>query len=47
MGLGLFLARVVLERVGGELELTSTVGRGTIATLVLPVAAVATEESMT
>ena len=43
MGLGLFLARVVLERVGGELELTSTVGRGTTATLVLPAAGVAAE----
>ena len=38
MGLGLFLARVVLERVGGALELDSAVGRGTTATLVLPAA---------
>jgi two-component system sensor histidine kinase RegB len=38
MGLGLFLARVVLERIGGALELDSTVGRGTTATLLLPAA---------
>jgi two-component system sensor histidine kinase RegB len=39
MGLGLFLARVVLERLGGELELDSAAGRGTIVTLVLPAGA--------
>ena len=37
MGLGLFLARVVLERLGGGLALDSTPGRGTTATLTLPV----------
>jgi two-component system, sensor histidine kinase RegB len=37
MGLGLFLARVVLERLGGELVLDSQPGRGTTVTLVLPV----------
>jgi two-component system sensor histidine kinase RegB len=37
MGLGLFLARVVLERLGGGLALDSAPGRGTIATLTLPV----------
>jgi two-component system sensor histidine kinase RegB len=37
MGLGLFLARVVLERLGGGLELASAVGRGTTVTFVLPV----------
>jgi two-component system sensor histidine kinase RegB len=36
MGLGLFLTRTVLERVGGRLELASEPGRGTTATLVLP-----------
>ena len=36
MGLGLFLTRTVLERVGGRLELASEPGQGTIATLVLP-----------
>jgi len=38
MGLGLFLTRSVLEQLGGELELVSTPGRGTTATLVLPAA---------
>jgi two-component system sensor histidine kinase RegB len=42
MGLGLFLARVVLERLGGELEIRSTLGRGTTVTLVIPVANAAT-----
>lgn len=42
MGLGLFLARVVLERLGGSLEIESTLGRGTTVTLVLPAAAPAT-----
>ena len=42
MGLGLFLTRTVLERVGGRLELASTPGRGTTATLVLPLDAAAT-----
>lgn len=42
MGLGLFLARAVLERLGGALELASTPGGGTVATLTLPVAAPAT-----
>jgi two-component system sensor histidine kinase RegB len=37
MGLGLFLARAVLERLGGELRLDSTPGRGTIARIGLPV----------
>jgi two-component system sensor histidine kinase RegB len=36
MGLGLFLARAVLERLGGGLELDSASGRGTTVTLVLP-----------
>jgi two-component system sensor histidine kinase RegB len=36
MGLGLFLARTVCERLGGRLEIISTVGQGTVATIVLP-----------
>jgi two-component system sensor histidine kinase RegB len=42
MGLGLFLARVVLERLGGELEIDSALGRGTTVTLVVPAADAAT-----
>lgn len=40
MGLGLFLARAVIEQLGGSLELDSRVGRGTTARVALPVAAV-------
>lgn len=36
MGLGLFLTRTVLGRLGGALELTSALGRGTTAVLTLP-----------
>lgn len=36
MGLGLFLARAVAERLGGSLELSSTPGVGTVASLDLP-----------
>jgi two-component system sensor histidine kinase RegB len=36
MGLGLFLARAVLERVGGSLSFDSMVGRGTTAVLRVP-----------
>jgi two-component system sensor histidine kinase RegB len=39
MGLGLFLAQSVAEQMGGRLELSSRLGRGTLATLVLPLAA--------
>lgn len=35
-GLGLFLARAVIERLGGALELRSTPGRGTTAEILLP-----------
>jgi two-component system sensor histidine kinase RegB len=38
MGLGLFLTRTVLERIGGRLELDSQIGRGTKAVLVLRIA---------
>jgi two-component system sensor histidine kinase RegB len=43
MGLGLFLTRTVLERVGGRLELESSPGAGTKATLVLPSATASTD----
>jgi two-component system sensor histidine kinase RegB len=36
MGLGLFLARAVVERVGGTLRFDSAVGRGTTATVSVP-----------
>ncbi|MFM7736170.1 MAG: ATP-binding protein [Alphaproteobacteria bacterium] len=38
MGLGLFLARDVIARVGGDLELQSREGAGTVATIRLPLA---------
>ncbi|HET6334348.1 MAG TPA: ATP-binding protein [Polyangiales bacterium] len=41
MGLGLFLARAVVERAGGSVTLDSTPGSGTTAALVLPFAAAA------
>jgi two-component system sensor histidine kinase RegB len=37
MGLGLFLARAVIEGVGGTLEITSTAGQGTEVSVRLPV----------
>lgn len=36
MGLGLFLARTVCERLGGRLEIESMVGQGTVATILVP-----------
>lgn len=36
MGLGLFLAQSVAEQMGGRLELSSSLGKGTVAVLVLP-----------
>ena len=37
MGLGIFLARAIVERLGGELSIGSAPGRGTTATESLPV----------
>ena len=42
MGLGLFLARVLLERLGGSVEIESTPGGGTTVTLLLPPGGAAT-----
>jgi two-component system, sensor histidine kinase RegB len=36
MGLGIFLVRTLAQRLGGALELSSTAGQGTVATLSLP-----------
>ena len=35
-GLGLFVARSSIEQLGGSLSLSSTVGQGTTATVILP-----------
>jgi len=42
MGLGLFLTRTLLDRLGGRLELASTPGVGTTAVILLPLAQAAT-----
>jgi two-component system sensor histidine kinase RegB len=39
MGLGLFLARAVIERLGGTLELFSAPSEGTLARVALPLVA--------
>lgn len=36
MGLGLFVSRAALERIGGQLELRAAEGRGTVAALLIP-----------
>jgi two-component system sensor histidine kinase RegB len=41
MGMGLFLVRLVAEKLGGSLQLESEPGRGTRATLALPTSAIA------
>jgi two-component system sensor histidine kinase RegB len=41
MGMGLFLARALVEQLGGRLMLSSTAGAGTSAILELPSAALA------
>ena len=46
MGLGVFLARTVVERVGGTLELAARDGGGTVARVRLPVATAATNDRM-
>jgi two-component system sensor histidine kinase RegB len=46
MGLGLFVARASIEEVGGTLSLDSSVGAGTIATIVLPIDAVAAPQEL-
>jgi two-component system sensor histidine kinase RegB len=38
MGLGLFLARTLVERLGGEVALESRTPRGTLARVTLPIA---------
>jgi two-component system sensor histidine kinase RegB len=43
MGLGLFLTRVVLERLGGQIDLTSAPGIGTKAVLTMPLTDPATK----
>ena len=45
IGLGLFVTRATLAQLGGTLELTSTPGRGTVASLTLPANVVGTVES--
>jgi two-component system sensor histidine kinase RegB len=40
MGMGLFLARALVEQLGGTLELQSVPGSGTSAVLALPAASV-------
>jgi two-component system sensor histidine kinase RegB len=42
MGLGLFLTRVVLERIGGSVAIDSTPGQGTRVVLNVPVGTSAT-----
>ncbi|MGE0811432.1 MAG: ATP-binding protein [Immundisolibacter sp.] len=41
LGLGVYLARAVIERLGGTLDITSRQGGGTLAQVVLPLAALA------
>jgi two-component system sensor histidine kinase RegB len=41
LGLGVYLARAVIERLGGTLDITPRQGGGTLAQVVLPLAALA------
>jgi two-component system sensor histidine kinase RegB len=41
LGLGVYLARAVIERLGGRLDITAREGGGTLAQVVLPLAALA------
>ena len=43
MGLGLFLTRVVIERLGGRVDLSSKAGAGTTAVLSVPLMDAATK----
>jgi two-component system sensor histidine kinase RegB len=43
MGLGLFLTRLLLEQLGGSFAIDSQPGRGTVATITLPIAAATRE----
>jgi signal transduction histidine kinase len=45
MGLGVFLARTIAERLGGALALESAPGHGTTATLLLPAGALLAEHA--
>jgi two-component system, sensor histidine kinase RegB len=47
MGLGLFVARAVFERLGGKLELASVAQQGTTAVLTIPVAVAPTPDQPT
>ncbi|MHC4260949.1 MAG: sensor histidine kinase [Planctomycetota bacterium] len=47
MGLGLFLVRTLADRLGGSLALDSEVGRGTVATLSVPISALPTRSDAT
>ncbi|MFM2420540.1 MAG: hypothetical protein RL385_5263 [Pseudomonadota bacterium] len=47
MGLGVFLARALTERLGGTLELSSEIGKGTRARVVLPQTALAQNQVRT
>jgi two-component system sensor histidine kinase RegB len=44
MGLGLFLCRSIVERLGGTLDLTSRPGRGTTATVRLPLGQITNDQ---
>ncbi|MBX3247448.1 MAG: HAMP domain-containing histidine kinase [Myxococcales bacterium] len=46
LGLGVFLAKVTAEGLGGDLHVESAVGEGTTVTLTLPLAAMGTEGMM-